>query len=239
MLDVFVGIASSSSPLWKEHRAFALSTLRDFGFGKRSLEGKILEEVEVFIDCIKRTGGKAFDVGDLLQMSVSNIISSVALGERFEHNDDKFRKITRAISEFLNNANASGLLTFLPFLRYIPGDPANYKGVMGSINSVLAALQKIIDDHRTNFANRGVTNYLDAYLERQKEDKDGHSTFTGIPVSRCPVNPSAQCFVFLPLYWMYQTKGEGHLLNEMILSSKITPEYIYLADRGFDAKMKR
>eukprot|EP00058_Branchiostoma_floridae_P015131 XP_002600619.1 hypothetical protein BRAFLDRAFT_95133 [Branchiostoma floridae] len=29
---------------WKEHRKFAIISLRDFGVGKRSMEGKILEE---------------------------------------------------------------------------------------------------------------------------------------------------------------------------------------------------
>ena len=175
-----VGIGCSSGQLWKEHRTFALSTLRDFGFGKRSLEGKILEEVEVFIDCMKGKGGKAFDVGDLLHMSVSNIICSVALGERFEHSDDKFRRVTQAISDHLNNAHVSGLLTFLPFVRYIPGDPVNYKGEMANIDRILGALQKIVDDHRRNFDNRDIANYLDAYLHHQKEHKGGRSTFTGM-----------------------------------------------------------
>ena len=47
------GIAGSSGSLWKEHRTFAHSTLRDFGFGRLSMEGRITREIEVLVEAIK------------------------------------------------------------------------------------------------------------------------------------------------------------------------------------------
>ena len=176
----FVGIATTSGSLWKEHRTFALTTLRDFGFGKRSLQDKILEEVEVFIDVIKQEKGKAFNISDYLHTSISNVICSVALGERFEHTDRKFRDIIHAVTENLNNADVTGLLTFLPFLKYIPGDPVNYKGVMSNVDKIIESLKNVVVDHQRDFCHRENTNYLDAYLDYQQTHKDVHSTFTGI-----------------------------------------------------------
>jgi hypothetical protein len=43
------GIINSYGRHWKEQRRFMLSTLRDFGFGKSSMEVMINEEVECFV----------------------------------------------------------------------------------------------------------------------------------------------------------------------------------------------
>ena len=45
----FPGIVGSSGEFWKHTRTFSLNSLRDFGFGRRSLEGKVLEEVEHYL----------------------------------------------------------------------------------------------------------------------------------------------------------------------------------------------
>ena len=144
------------------------------GFGKRSLQGKILEEVEALIDVIKQEKGRAFNVSDYLHTSISNVICSVALGERFEHTDIKFRDITHAVTENLNNADVTGLLTFLPFLKYVPGDPVNYKGVMSNVDKIIESLKNLVEDHQRDFGNREATNYLDAYLDYQQGHKDVH-----------------------------------------------------------------
>ena len=185
-----LGIVGSSGSLWKEHRTFALSTMRDFGFGKRSLQGKIVEEVEVFLEVMKSKNGKAFDISDLLHTSISNVICSIALGEHFEHNDEKLKRLTEAVADILKNSTITGLLTFLPFLSRIPGDPVNYGRVKANVDNVIGSLQTIIDDHKTHFDGGDVTNYLDAYLKHQKEHANEQSTFTGrdITLLSIPLN---------------------------------------------------
>ena len=173
------GISASSGSLWKEHRTFALSTLRDFGFGKRSLQGKIMEEVEVFLQIIALKNDKAFNISDLIHTSVSNVICSVALGEHFEHEDETFKELTNALSVNLSNPVVTGLFAFLPFVRKIPGDPFNYRGFEANKDRVMGALRDILLEHKKHFNGTDVTNYLDAYLKYQKEHLNKDSTFTG------------------------------------------------------------
>jgi len=52
------GIIFSNNKEWLEVRRFALSTLRNFGMGKRSIEERILEETEFLLEDIDKTKGK-------------------------------------------------------------------------------------------------------------------------------------------------------------------------------------
>jgi hypothetical protein len=49
------GVFFSDGPFWVEQRRFTLRNLRDFGFGKQSMEGFIMEEIE---DTIKEVAQK-------------------------------------------------------------------------------------------------------------------------------------------------------------------------------------
>ena len=175
-----LGIGGASGSLWREHRTFALSTLRDFGLGKRSMEGRIMEEVEVFINAVKAQKGQAFNIADLLHVSISNVICSMVFGERYDHDEKNFIGLVNAISDNLSNAAVTGLLTFFPFLKYIPGDPAKYSHVMGNMELVNQHLRRIVDEHKQKIDyNAETTNYIDAFLRQQKQATDIESTFTG------------------------------------------------------------
>lgn len=53
----FQGILFANGESWKEMRRFALSTLRDFGMGKRIAEEKILEECDYLIQGLEKQEG--------------------------------------------------------------------------------------------------------------------------------------------------------------------------------------
>ncbi|KAK6169268.1 hypothetical protein SNE40_020349 [Patella caerulea] len=95
----FSGIVFSSGKLWKEQRKFALETLREFGFGRTVLEDKILEEIGYFVEVIGHHNGKAFNMRRLTQASVSNVISSIVYGQRFDYGDPVFKDFVERVDE--------------------------------------------------------------------------------------------------------------------------------------------
>ena len=104
----------------------------------------------------------------------------MTFGKRYEHNDEKFKGLLKAISDNLRNSNVVGILSFFPFLKHIPGDPGNYKLVIQNDFKVKEHIRRIVDDRRKTFDSTEVTNYLDAFLKHQTENPRPDSTFTGI-----------------------------------------------------------
>ena len=45
------------SPRWREHRRFALMTLRNFGMGKNSMEDRIYGEIQYIMDTLENNNG--------------------------------------------------------------------------------------------------------------------------------------------------------------------------------------
>ncbi|XP_038842364.1 cytochrome P450 2K1-like [Salvelinus namaycush] len=107
MLPVFYdftnghGILFGNGESWKEMRRFALANLRDFGMGKKVIEEKILEESLYLIEVFENHKGKAFDTTQPLNYAVSNIISNIVYGSRFEYSDPKFKATVKRANENL------------------------------------------------------------------------------------------------------------------------------------------
>ena len=167
-----------------------MTTLRNFGFGKRCLENQIREEVELFLNDISSTSGKPFDIQDLLMVSISNVICSLAFGRHYDHDDERLHKLLAMINaEF---ATSGGLMNIVPALRHIPGDPFGAKIRIERMQKVLNFLREIVDEHRNTFDEENIRDYIDAFLAEQKRQADiTDSTFTGI----CFSNRFAVAFV--------------------------------------------
>ena len=114
----------SEGPAWKEQRRFVISTLRDFGMGKHSLEGKIQEEITSLTDEIKKQNGQEWDIHLTMNNAVSNIICSIIFGRRFEYSDKEFLEILDMIDKSVAQLAKIFLLSRLPWVEHWPGDPA-------------------------------------------------------------------------------------------------------------------
>ncbi|XP_046893413.1 cytochrome P450 2K1-like isoform X1 [Hypomesus transpacificus] len=93
------GILFANGDSWKEMRRFALTTLRDFGMGKKMSEGKIIEECGNLIEVFEKYEGKAFDTTQPVNYAVSNIICAIVYGNRFEYTDPEFTKMVDRANE--------------------------------------------------------------------------------------------------------------------------------------------
>ncbi|KAG9463738.1 hypothetical protein GDO78_021203 [Eleutherodactylus coqui] len=92
------GIAFLNGNNWKTMRQFTVSTLRDFGMGKRSLEEKITEESNCLVQMFKCYKGEPFDNTMAIHAAVANNIVSILLGRRFDYDDPKLQRTIRTVN---------------------------------------------------------------------------------------------------------------------------------------------
>ncbi|XP_040204347.1 cytochrome P450 2A3-like isoform X2 [Rana temporaria] len=92
------GIVTTNGERWQQVRRFAVTTLRNFGMGKRSMEERVQEESRHLIKAIEDTGGEVFDPLTILGRAVNNVINLVMFGRRWGYEDETFLKFVSVIN---------------------------------------------------------------------------------------------------------------------------------------------
>uniref|UniRef100_A0A3B4AJN9 Cytochrome P450, family 2, subfamily X, polypeptide 9 n=1 Tax=Periophthalmus magnuspinnatus TaxID=409849 RepID=A0A3B4AJN9_9GOBI len=119
--DMYVNITTESKgviladygPRWKEHRRFALMTLRNFGLGKQSMEERILAELQHTSADLESSIGKCDNPQVMFHNASSNIICQVLFGMRFDYNDWTMKEIVRCFTENAKLANGPWAMVML------------------------------------------------------------------------------------------------------------------------------
>ncbi|XP_054459077.1 cytochrome P450 2J2-like [Anoplopoma fimbria] len=168
-----LGIALSNGYLWKKQRKFANTHLRYFGQGQKSLERNIEVESNFLSEAFKEEQGKPFNPHYIIVTAVSNIISSVLFGHRFEYSDQSFRRFLELDNEavVLAGSPLTQLYDVFPsLLKHLPGP---HQTVLGNYKQIMAFLKKQVEKHQEEWNPDDPRDFIDAYLvemEKNKED---------------------------------------------------------------------
>ena len=173
------GIVCSSGEVWKAQRTFALKSLRSFGFGKKSHESKILDEVAVFLNILDETKGNSFSMTDIIHRCISNVICSIALGKHYEHNDPEFKQLLDMFQANLRVVHVASLTEVFPFLRLIPGDVFKRKKLLDNVQCFKNVMATYVTEHKRTFDENNLRDFIDCYIKELQHGQNQSHHFTG------------------------------------------------------------
>uniref|UniRef100_A0A8C6NTD3 Cytochrome P450, family 2, subfamily Y, polypeptide 3 n=1 Tax=Nothobranchius furzeri TaxID=105023 RepID=A0A8C6NTD3_NOTFU len=106
------GLGISNGDRWRQLRRFSLTTLRDFGMGRKGMEEWIQEESQHLRACVRSFKAEPFDPSILLSRTVSNVVCCLVFGQRFTYEDKHFLNLLATIAEFVRfNSSPIGMVS--------------------------------------------------------------------------------------------------------------------------------
>ncbi|XP_006871578.1 PREDICTED: cytochrome P450 2A13-like [Chrysochloris asiatica] len=172
------GVVFSKGERSKQLRRFSITTLRDFGVGRQGIEEHIKEEAGFLIETFCGTHGAFIDPTYFLSRSVSNVISSIVFGDRFDYEDKEFLSLLRMMLgsfQFTASPHPQLYEMFYPVMKHLPGPQQQaFKDLQG-LEDFIA---KKVEQNQCTLDPNSPRNFIDSFLIRmQEEKKNPHTEF--------------------------------------------------------------
>ncbi|XP_044146016.1 cytochrome P450 2K1-like [Bufo gargarizans] len=165
------GVLFSHGDNWKMMRKFTLSTLRDFGMGKKTIEDKISEECENLMQTFRSYDGKPFDNQSIVNAAVANIIVSILLDCRFEYDDPTILKLMNLVNEnisILENLMVKLYNSYPTLIGWLPG---SHRRVAENYREMEDFVVATFTKQKKDFDVNNQRNLIEAFQAKQQEGK--------------------------------------------------------------------
>ncbi|XP_042219648.1 cytochrome P450 2J4-like [Homarus americanus] len=178
-----LGILSTNGDTWKTQRRFTLRTLKDFGFGKQSLEPIIREELEELMADLTLQEGQKVQVKSLFDRSIINVLWATVTGKRFSLADTRLVKLSNKVSSMMQNFKPfhpafrwRWVRKFFPNLKIFKITEGYIVDILGFIEEELESFQEKLNSGCEVSRNSFVGAYLQemkAAIEEKESDEEG------------------------------------------------------------------
>ncbi|KAJ1106827.1 hypothetical protein NDU88_004225 [Pleurodeles waltl] len=165
------GIFFSVGDPWKQVRRFSLTTLRNFGMGKRSIEERIQEEIQCLVEELRKTKGLSFDPTFFIRRSVSNVICSIVFGNRFDYKDEKFQVLLDLIAENLQRVDNFWVQMYNFFPAVLDPFPGPHQKLFENYREQMRFVEEIMEKHKASLDPSSPRDYIDAFLIKIEQEK--------------------------------------------------------------------
>ncbi|XP_032094913.1 cytochrome P450 2C15-like [Thamnophis elegans] len=157
---------------WRELRHFTLSTLRDFGMGKKRMSERVQEEALCLVEEMATKKGKPFDPRRNVTSAVSNVIYAVVFGNRLDYKNHTFienQQIMESQIRFLASFLGMVYNTFPKIMEYFPGK--HIKSFAES-EKLCGYIREEVELHKKTWDPQNLRDYIDCFLLRLEKDQN-------------------------------------------------------------------
>ncbi|XP_021953079.2 methyl farnesoate epoxidase [Folsomia candida] len=175
------GILNTDGEHWEELRRFTLRQLRDFGFGKGTMEDSIMLEVNELIDLLIEQGEKPVDnVKQRVVLAVINSLWAICTGIRHKQDDKELlginEKVNKAYDAIVEGGSA---VMFMTWLIYAFPRWTGYDKIKAALSDMADYLRKPVMDHKKTRQDEFERDFTDAFLKEIAKTTDPNSAFMG------------------------------------------------------------
>lgn len=162
------GVFFSNGESWKVTRRFMLSILRDLGMGKKTIEGRIIEELQFLNAEIQSYNGKPFDK-KVFYLAAPNITFGMLFGRRFNYDNPTFQRFITIIDDLVVNTAtpAAKVYNVYPMLRYFFKEPAIVMERIDQLNEILRVLFKEAKEVKSEDSFR---TFVEAFMQKDERE---------------------------------------------------------------------
>ncbi|CAL8142838.1 unnamed protein product [Orchesella dallaii] len=191
-----VGIINSEGEIWEQQRRFVVRQLRDFGFGKTSMESIIMEEVNELGDRLASLKGEPVsNMKGFLSLATVNSLWSIVAGKRYSQDDPKLRALAHQLSGAFNEAGENaGAFFIMKWLKHILPDLSGYNAIRKMFAELAEFVGNTIQEHKNTFQEDSPRDFIDVYLNEIKSTTDPSSSFHGVAAEKQLIGVVADLF---------------------------------------------
>uniref|UniRef100_A0AAY5KYF5 Cytochrome P450, family 2, subfamily N, polypeptide 13 n=1 Tax=Esox lucius TaxID=8010 RepID=A0AAY5KYF5_ESOLU len=173
---VSTGLFMSNGLPWRKQRRFALSSLRNFGLGKNSMERVICEEICYLQEEIEKETGGAFYPASMFNNAVANVICQMVFGKRFDYEDHNFQIMLKCLNEAIRIEGSTWGRLYEAFPALMDRLPGPHNTMFSHYKALGQFIQEDVERHKQNLDTSNPRDYIDAFLiemenpQHSKED---------------------------------------------------------------------
>ncbi|CAL8260603.1 unnamed protein product [Merluccius merluccius] len=149
---------------WRELRRFGLSTLKNFGLGKKSMEERILREIQRLEKILEDGVGSVVNPQSLFHNFASNVISQVVFGSEYDHNHGFIKMSIAGIRENSKILNGPWAMIYdtIPGVKYLP---LPFRKAFTNFEDIRLKTLELVSEHQKTKVKGEPRDLMDSYLD--------------------------------------------------------------------------